>query len=63
MWFAREGDTLYLVPVRGTDTDWYRNLLKTPVEHVLDLFRARYGAGDVAAYYPKQDAAVEVPLA
>jgi deazaflavin-dependent oxidoreductase (nitroreductase family) len=86
VWFAREGDTLYLVPVRGTDTDWYRNVLKTPtvhlaargarltatatpiseaarVEHVLELFRARYGAGDVAAYYPKQDAALEVPLA
>ncbi len=85
VWFAREGDTLYLVPVRGTDTDWYRNVLRTPtirlaaggaqlsaratpvpdparVEHVLDLFRARYGARDVAAYYPKQDAAVEVPL-
>ena len=62
VWFAREGDTLYLVPVRGTDTDWYRNLLKAPVEHVLDLFRARYGARDVAAYYPKQDAAMEVPL-
>ncbi len=86
VWFAREGDTLYLVPVRGTETDWYRNVLKTPtirlaaggaeltaratpipdrdrVEHVLELFRARYGARDVAAYYPKQDAAVEVPLA
>jgi len=30
---------------------------------ILGKFRARYGAEDVAAYYPKQDAAVEVPLA
>jgi hypothetical protein len=30
---------------------------------VLDKFRAKYGARDVEAYYPKQDVAVEVPLA
>jgi hypothetical protein len=29
----------------------------------LDRFRAKYGAQDVEAYYPKQDVAVEVPLA
>jgi hypothetical protein len=29
----------------------------------LGKFRARYGARDVAAYFPKQDAALEVPLA
>ncbi|HTT54671.1 MAG TPA: nitroreductase/quinone reductase family protein [Streptosporangiaceae bacterium] len=29
---------------------------------ILDRFRARYGAHDVAAYYPKPDAAVEVSL-
>jgi hypothetical protein len=29
---------------------------------VVDLFRARYGSGDVAAYYPKHDVAVEVRL-
>jgi hypothetical protein len=33
------------------------------VDQVLDLFRAKYGARDVEAYYPKQDVAVEVPLA
>jgi len=26
------------------------------------MFRAKYGARDVERYYPKQDAAVEVPL-
>jgi deazaflavin-dependent oxidoreductase (nitroreductase family) len=86
VWFVLEGDVLYLVPVRGSDGDWYRNVVRTPtirlaaggaqiearatpisdaarVEEVFDKFRARYGARDVAAYFPKQDAAVEVPLA
>ena len=85
VWFVRDGDKLYLVPVKGSDSDWYKNVLKTPtirlaaevtqleatvtptsdpakVEHVLDKFRAKYGARDVQAYYPKQDVAVEVPL-
>ena len=30
VWFVLEGDKLYLLPVRGSDTDWYKNLLKTP---------------------------------
>ena len=30
IWFALEGDKLYLIPVRGSDTDWYKNLRKTP---------------------------------
>ena len=32
------------------------------VGEILDMFRAKYGARDVERYYPKQDAAVEVPL-
>jgi hypothetical protein len=86
VWFARDGAKLYLVPVTGSDSDWYKNVLKTPmirlaaeraefdaivtpisdtakIEQVLDKFRAKYGARDVEAYYPKQDVAVEVPLA
>jgi deazaflavin-dependent oxidoreductase (nitroreductase family) len=86
VWFVRDGEKLYLVPVRGSDSDWYKNVLKTPtirlaaegvqldaivtpisdaakVEQVLDEFRAKYGARDVEAYYPKQDVAVEAPLA
>ena len=85
VWFVRDGEKLYLVPVKGSDSDWYKNILKTPtirlaaeaaqlnatasptsdaanVEQVLDRFRAKYGARDVEAYYPKQDVAVEVPL-
>ncbi len=30
MWFALDGDKLYLIPVKGSDTDWYKNLCKTP---------------------------------
>lgn len=85
VWFVQDGEKLYLVPVSGSDSNWYKNILKTPtirlaaqaakleatatptsdtgkVEQVLDQFRAKYGARDVGAYYPKQDAAVEVPL-
>ncbi|HWG63730.1 MAG TPA: nitroreductase/quinone reductase family protein [Streptosporangiaceae bacterium] len=30
MWFAVEGDRLYMVPVGGTDSDWYKNVLNNP---------------------------------
>lgn len=30
VWFVREGGTLYLLPVSGSDTQWYRNVLRTP---------------------------------
>jgi len=30
VWFALDGDRLYLIPVRGSDTEWYKNLCKTP---------------------------------
>jgi hypothetical protein len=84
VWFVREGDTLYLLPVAGSDSEWYKNVVKTPtirlaaagaqystrakpvtdsgkVHEVVDGFSAKYGAKDVRAYYPKLDAAVEVP--
>jgi deazaflavin-dependent oxidoreductase (nitroreductase family) len=85
VWFVHEGDTLFLVPVNGSDSDWYKNVLKRPtirlsegnadlsaratpvtepaeVEQILDKFRAKYGAGDVASYYPKHDVGLEVAL-
>jgi deazaflavin-dependent oxidoreductase (nitroreductase family) len=85
VWFVTDGEKLYLVPVKGSNSDWYKNILKTPtihlaaeaaqleatatptsdtpkVEQILDKFRAKYGARDIEAYYPKQDVAVEVPL-
>src|SRR5947209_12076293 len=29
IWFALDGDRLYLIPVKGSDTEWYKNLRKT----------------------------------
>ena len=85
VWFVRQGTTLYLVPVTGTDSQWYRNVLATPavrlaaagtqyaadavpvsdagsVAQILDAFRAKYGAQDIASYYPNPNAAVEITL-
>jgi deazaflavin-dependent oxidoreductase (nitroreductase family) len=84
VWFVTDGGQLYLVPVRGSDSDWYKNLLATPrmeltgdgqsvtatakpmspdrVGGMVDKFREKYGADQVAAYYPKTDVAVEVDL-
>jgi hypothetical protein len=30
VWFVREGNTLYLLPVQGSDTHWYKNFLVDP---------------------------------
>ena len=30
VWFAVEGDQLCLLPVQGSDTQWYQNVLKNP---------------------------------
>jgi hypothetical protein len=30
VWFVLEGETLYLLPVRGSDTQWYKNVLRNP---------------------------------
>lgn len=30
VWFVLEGDKLYLLPVQGSDTQWYKNMLKNP---------------------------------
>jgi len=29
VWFVQEDDKLYLLPVKGSDSDWYKNILKT----------------------------------
>jgi deazaflavin-dependent oxidoreductase (nitroreductase family) len=34
VWFALDGDKLYLIPVKGSDTDWYKNLRKRPSIHL-----------------------------
>jgi deazaflavin-dependent oxidoreductase (nitroreductase family) len=30
VWFVSEGDKLYLLPVKGSDSQWYKNVLKHP---------------------------------
>lgn len=85
VWFVRQGGTLYLVPVTGTDSQWYRNVQAMSairltaagtqyatdaapvrdagkVAQILDAFRAKYGAQDVARYYSNPNVAVEINL-
>ena len=31
VWFVHEDNTLYLLPVQGSDTNWYRNVLEDPI--------------------------------
>jgi hypothetical protein len=30
VWFVLEEDKLYLLPVQGSETQWYKNVLKSP---------------------------------
>ena len=30
VWFVEDGDRLYLLPVNGAETQWYRNVRRTP---------------------------------
>jgi deazaflavin-dependent oxidoreductase (nitroreductase family) len=30
VWFLLDGEKLYLLPVQGSDTQWYRNVLDNP---------------------------------
>lgn len=30
VWFVDEGGKLCLLPVRGSDSDWYKNVIRTP---------------------------------
>jgi deazaflavin-dependent oxidoreductase (nitroreductase family) len=30
VWFVSEGDKVYLLPVKGSDTQWYKNAVKNP---------------------------------
>ena len=31
VWFVLEDDRLYLLPVKGSDTQWYKNVLNDPM--------------------------------
>src|SRR6202162_4050984 len=30
VWFVLEGEKLYLLPVQGSETQWYKNVIKNP---------------------------------
>jgi hypothetical protein len=87
IWFTfdKDKDKLYLLPVKGSETQWYKNVLKNPslkidasgadsalqavpitdakqVSSVVEMFRAKYGKGDVKKYYSKLDVAVLVQM-
>jgi deazaflavin-dependent oxidoreductase (nitroreductase family) len=85
VWFVAEDGQVYLLPVHGSDSDWYKNVRKdrrvglaadeasmtatampitdaAAVRTVVDKFRAKYGADQVGAYYPKTDVAAAVTL-
>ena len=34
IWFVFDEDTLYLLPVKGSETQWYRNVLNNPLMKV-----------------------------
>ncbi len=34
VWFVSEDDKLYLLPVQGSNTQWYKNVLKNPSIHI-----------------------------
>jgi deazaflavin-dependent oxidoreductase (nitroreductase family) len=31
VWFVLDGENLYLLPVQGSDTQWYKNVLSNPL--------------------------------
>jgi deazaflavin-dependent oxidoreductase (nitroreductase family) len=34
VWFVEEGESVYVVPITGTDSDWYRNIVQNPAVRV-----------------------------
>ena len=46
VWFVHEGNTLYLLPVQGSDTNWYKNLL---VDSTLKISVSGGGGEEISA--------------
>ena len=57
VWFVVEDDKLYLLPVQGSDTQWYKNVLNNPAMRI----DARGTAADVSVA-PVRDAAQVSPV-
>jgi hypothetical protein len=56
-WFVLEEDKLYLLPVQGSDTQWYRNILSKPSMRIAAR-EAEAKVEPVAVNDPKQVASV-----
>jgi hypothetical protein len=52
VWFVEDGATLYLLPVTGSDSEWYKNALKNPT-----IILAAKGAKRTAKATPLADPA------
>jgi len=86
VWFVLRDKELLFLPVTGSRSQWYKNVLKDSrvrisvrsqtyggrlgtitgkkeVLEVVELFRKKYGEGDVKEYYSRLDAAARLPLA
>ena len=57
VWFVLEDDKLYLLPVQGSDTQWYKNVLKNPKIQI-DAGGAKAELKVVPITDPKQVSAV-----
>ena len=40
VWFVLEGEKLHLLPVQGSDTQWYKNVLQKPSIGIDEIGRA-----------------------
>ena len=57
VWFVLEDDKLYLLPVQGSDTQWYKNALNNPTLRI-DARGAEAELKAVPITEPKQVASV-----
>ena len=85
VWFALRRNEVLFLPDAGSQTQWYKNILKDPrvrisvasqtyggrletmtekseVSEIVELFRKKYGMGDVKQYYSRLDVAARLPL-
>ena len=57
VWFVWEDDKLYLLPVKGSDAQWYKNMLKNPSTRI-DARGAEAELNGVPVTDPKQVSSV-----
>ena len=57
VWFVLADNTLYLLPVQGSDTQWYKNVLKNPLMRI-DARGAEAGVNVVPVTDAKQVSSV-----